>query len=199
MTGRHKSPGRLESAGKLPCYSWWMKNIYPFHIDYARALTSGDIPALRKLIRRALRAKPQMEFFTGDGTRKGLTRFEELATAVWRTFDAGHFEHARLFLAAGLPVDILMPDVDGISWDTLWTPLDVTLFAGDGDEGGKLQLTKMLLAVGANTQRQFCSLDGQEYQTPALVRTIAAARALWEYGVPTQAFVKLPSHVIARI
>lgn len=176
-----------------------MTNLYPFHRDYVRALTTGNIHAIRKLIRRALRAKPQQEFFTGDGTRMGLTRFEELATAVWRTFEAGHVEHGRLFLVAGLPVDILMPDVDGISWDTLWTPLDVTLFAGDGDEGGKLQLTKMLLAAGANTQRQFCSLDGQEYQTPALVRTIAAARALWEFGVPPEDFVLLPEHLRARL
>ncbi len=176
-----------------------MKNNYPFHIEYTRALTSENVSALRKLIGRALRAKPQKEFFTGDKTGKPLTHYEELATAVWRTFEAGHVEHGRLFLDAGLPVDILMPDVDGISWDTLWTPLDVTLFAGDGDEGGKLQLTKMLLAAGADTQRQFCSLDGQEYQTPALVRTIAAARALWEFGVPPEDFVLLPPHLLARL
>lgn len=176
-----------------------MANDYSFHRDYVLALTTGNIPALRKLIRRALRAKPQKEFFTGDGTRKGLTRFEELATAVWRTFEAGRVEHGRLFLAAGLPVDIQLPDVDGISWDTLWTPLDVTLFASDGEEGGKLQLTKMLLAAGANPQRQFCRLDGQECQTPALVRTIAAARALWEFGVPPEDFVGLPPLLRRRL
>lgn len=61
-----------------------MQNDYPFHIYYTRALTSGDVPAVRKLIRRALRAKPQEIFFTGDETGEPLTPFEELATVVWR-------------------------------------------------------------------------------------------------------------------
>src|SRR6187551_2206404 len=98
-----------------------MKNDYPFHIAYTRALTSGNIPALRKLIRRALRAKPQREFFTGDVTGKPLTHFEELATAVWRTFEEGHVAHGRLLLDAGLQVDILLPDVEGITSEVFWT------------------------------------------------------------------------------
>ena len=181
------------------CYGSCVTNNYPFHTAYVRALTSGNIPALRKLIRRALRAKPQKEFFTGDKTGKPMTHFEELATAVWRTFEAGHVEHGRLFLAAGLPVDTLLPDVDGITMDILWTPLDVTLFPGDGDRGGKLQLTKMLLAAGANPQRQIWGPALPEHSTPSYVRTLGAARAFWEYGVPAEAFISLHPHLHARL
>jgi hypothetical protein len=176
-----------------------MKNDYPFHIDYARALTSGDIPALRKLIRRALSAKPQKEFFIGDKTGRPLTHYEELATAVWRTFEAGQVEHGLRFLAAGLPVDILLPDVDGITMDILWTPLDVTLFPSDGDQGGKLQLTRMLLAAGANPQRQVWGPAMPEHSTPSYVRTLGAARAFWEFGVSPEAFVSLNPHLRARL
>ena len=100
-------------------------NNYPFHTAYVRALTSGNIPALRKLIRRALRAKPQKEFFTGDKTGKPMTHFEELATAVWRTFEAGHVEHGRLFLAAGLPVpaarDWTATARRAAAWPAVWS------------------------------------------------------------------------------
>lgn len=161
-----------------------MKNTYPFHCDYVRALTTGNIPALRKLIRRALRAKPQKEFFTGDKTGKPLTHFEELVTSVWRTFEVGQVEHGRLFLAAGLPVDILMPDVDGVTFDIYWTPLVITLFLGGGDAGGKLRLTQMLLAAGADPQRKMWGIDVPEHSTASYVRTLGAARAFWEFGVP---------------
>lgn len=176
-----------------------MKNTYPFHRDYVRALTSGNIPALRKLIRRALGAKPQKEFFTGDKNRGPLTHYEELITAVWRTFEVGHVEHGRLFLAAGLPVDLLMRDVDGIAPRVPWTPLDVTTMPLDGDESGKLQLAKMLLAAGADPKRDIWN-DGGPVTTPAsYVRTLEMARVFWEFGVPAEAFVSLHPHLRARL
>lgn len=176
-----------------------MTSDYDFHPDYVRALTSGNTTALRKLIRRALRAKPQKEFFTGDGTRKGLTRFEELVTAVWRTFEAGHVEHGRLFLDAGLPVDILLPDVDGVTFDISWTPLVITLFLGGGDSRGKVRLTQMLLAAGADPKRTMSGVDVPEHSTASYVRTIEAARAFWEYGVQPEEFVRLDPHLRARL
>lgn len=176
-----------------------MNSTYPFHRDYVRALTTGDIPALRKLIRRVLRARPQTEFFTGDKTGKPLTHFEELATAVWRTFESGHVEHGRLFLNAGLPVDILLPHVDGITFGALWTPLDVTLSPVKGHERGCLQLTQMLLAAGANPRRNIWGEDCALSKTPAYVRSLPVARAFWEYGVPPAAFVQLPAHLRARL
>lgn len=176
-----------------------MTNDYDFHPDYVRALTSGNAAALRKLIRRALRAKPQREFFTGDGTTKGLTHFEELATAVWRTFEAGHVEHGRLFLDAGLPVDIPLPDVEGVTFDIYWTPLIITLFLDAGDTGGKLRLTQMLLAAGADPQRKMSGVDVHEHSTASYVRTLGAARAFWEFGVPAEAFIRLHPHLRARL
>lgn len=176
-----------------------MTNDYLFHIDYARALTSGDIPALRKLIRRALRAKLQKEFFTADKKGKPLTPFEELATAVWRTSDAGHVQHGRLFLKAGLPVDILLPDVDGATSGIMWTPLDVALSPGDGDQGPRLQVIQMLLAAGANPRRQIWGPEYPKTITASHVRTLGVARAFWEFGVPAEAFVSLPPHVLARL
>lgn len=176
-----------------------MKNDYPFHIDYARALTSGDIPALRKLIRRALRAKPQKEFFTGDKNRGALTPYEELITAVWRTFEAGHVEHGRLFLAAGLPVDILMRDVDGVAPRVPWTPLDVTIMPLDGDDKGKLQLLRMLLAAGANPKRDIWDDGGPLTTVASYVQSLEAAQIFREYGVPAEAFVSLPPHLRARL
>lgn len=57
----------------------------------------------------------------------------------------------------------------------------------------------MLLAAGANPQRNIWGADFPEASTPSYVRTIEAARALWEYGVPAEAFVSLPPHVRARL
>lgn len=176
-----------------------MKNDYPFHIEYTRALTSGNVSALRKLIRRALRAKPQEIFFTGDETGEPLTPFEELATAVWRTFEEGHVEHGRLFLKAGLPVDILLPDVEGITSQVFWTPLDITIMTGDDSGGGKLKLTQMLLAAGANPRRKIWRDGLSEQSTPFYVRTLGAARAFWEYGAPAEAFVCLHPRLRARL
>ena len=176
-----------------------MHTTYPFHRDYVRELKTGNLPALRKLIRRALRAKPQKEFFTGDKTGEPLTRFEALATAVWRTFESGQVEHGRLFLAAGLPVDILLPHVDGITFGVFWTPLDVTLSPVEGEESGCLELTRMLLAAGANPRREIWGGGSLISQTPAYVRTLPVARAFWEYGVPPEAFVRLASHLRRRL
>ena len=176
-----------------------MKNDYPFHIEYAHALRSKNVRALRKLIRRALRAKPQQEFFIGDKTGKPLKPFEELATAVWRTFEAGQVEHGRLFLDAGLPVDILLPDVEGITSEVFWTPLDITIMTGDDAGGGKLKLTQMLLAAGANPKRQIWGDGLSEQSTPFYVRTLGAARVFWEYGVPAEAFVCLHPRLRARL
>lgn len=176
-----------------------MTNDYPFHLVYRRALTSGNTGALRKLILRALRAKPQKKFFTGDGTTKGLTRLEELATAVWRTFESGHVEHGRLFLDAGLPVDILLPDVEGMTPGIFWTPLDLALSPGDGDQGRRLQLIQILLAAGANPLRQIWGPEFPRTTTASHVRTLGVARAFWEYGAPAEAFVSLPPHVLARL
>jgi hypothetical protein len=176
-----------------------MKNDYPFHINYTRALTSGNVSALRKLIRHALNAKPQKIFFTGDETGEPLTRFEELTTAVWRTFEGGQVAHGSLFLNAGLPVDILLPDVEGITTQVFWTPLDITIMMCDDANGGQLKLTQMLLAAGANPKRQIWNDGLSDQSTPFYVRTLAVARAFWEYGVPAEAFVCLPPHLRARL
>ena len=176
-----------------------MKNVYPFHSEYARAITSGNVSALQKLINRALRAKPQKEFFTGDKTGKPLTHFENLVTAVWRTFDSGHIDHVRLFLAAGLPADILLPGIDGASEEVMWTPLDVALTPGDGDQEEQFLVIQALLAAGANPQRKIWGPDYPKTITASQVRTLGAARLFWEFGVPVEAFVSLHPHLRARL
>jgi len=176
-----------------------MRINYSFPRDYSSALTSKNTGALKKLIRRALRTKPPEGYFAGHKGGKPSTPYEVLNSAVWRTFEAGQVEHGRLFLAAGLPVDLLMRDVHGIAPRVPWTPLDVTIMPLDGDERGKLQLTKMLLAAGANPQRNIWN-DGGPVTTPAsYVQTLEVARAFWEFGVPVEAFRSLPQEVWARI
>lgn len=176
-----------------------MKTQYPFHRDYARALVSGDVPALRKLIRRALRAKPQKEFFSGDKMARFPTHFEELVTAVWRTFECCHREHGRLFLEAGLPPNLPLPDVEGLC-EPSFTPLEVTVFAGgDEDPVDQAGLVEMLLEAGADHARQIWPGMGPSAVITGYVRTVELARVLHRHGVPKAAFVLLPPHLRASL
>lgn len=164
-----------------------MKNQYPFHIDYARALTSGNVSALRKLIHGALRAKPQERCFVADD----LTPFEELVTAVWRTFEGCHIKHGLLFLKAGLPPNLLLPDVEGLS-KIYFTPLEAAVFgSAEFDLPGRTRLVEALLAAGADPKRRMWPHMGRLGTIAGHVTAMDVARVFRRWGVSDKAFVKL--------
>lgn len=171
-----------------------MTNDYPFHRHYVRALTTGNIPALRKLIRRALRAKPQKKYFTTDGTRKPLTPFEELVTSVWRTIESVHIEHCRLFLKAGLSPNLLMPDVEGMNHGIYFTPLELAVFGNeDIDQARQAEMVEMLIAAGGDYRREiypgYGLLGNPHLETiTGWVRSVDVARVFMTRGVPVKAF-----------
>jgi len=164
-----------------------MTNDYPFHRDYVRALKSGNVPALKELIQGALRAKPQERCFVEDD----LTPFEELVTAVWRTFECCHTEHGRLFLKAGLPPNLLLPDVEGLS-KIYFTPLEVAVFgSAEFDLPGRARLVEALLAAGADPKRRMWPHMRRLGTIAGHVTAMDVAQVFRRWGVSDKAFVKL--------
>jgi hypothetical protein len=164
-----------------------MTNDYPFHRDYVRALKFGNVPALKKLIQGALRAKPQERCFVEDD----LTPFEELVTAVWRTFECCHTEHGLLFLKAGLPPNLLLPDVEGLS-KIYFTPLEVAVFgSAEFELPDRARLVEALLAAGADPQRRMWPHMGRLGTIADHVMAIDVAQVFRRWGVPDKAFVEL--------
>jgi hypothetical protein len=97
-------------------------------------------------------------------------------------------------------VDILLPDVEGLTQDVLFTLLKVTVFgSADNDRGGQAKLIELLLAAGANPKRQIWPGRDPKSVITEYVRTVDVARVFRAHGVPASAFRTLPRHPRARL